>query len=177
MGAWHIKVQYSLSISHHYSDITTRESPITYTHISWHITLEMLTLVSILDEKNIETLNFISDCLNQNIVWSPKSVTQGTLIKFINSLRPRDAYMRHQSRPSLVQIMACRLCGTKPLSEPMLDYCKLDPWEHISVKFWSKYNNFHWRKCIWRCRLEDGGHLVSASMCQLTCRYKPGWFC
>ena len=32
-------------------------------------------------------------------------------------------------KPSLVQIMACRLLGTKPLSEPMLEYCKLDYWE------------------------------------------------
>ena len=30
--------------------------------------------------------------------------------------------------------MACRLIGAKPLSEPMLDYCQLDPCEHISVK-------------------------------------------
>ena len=29
--------------------------------------------------------------------------------EFINSLRPSDAYMRQQSRSSLVQIMACRL--------------------------------------------------------------------
>ena len=32
-----------------------------------------------------------------------------------------------QPRPSLVQITACRLFGDKPLSEPMLDYCQLDP--------------------------------------------------
>ena len=41
----------------------------------------------------------------------------------VSSLRPRDAYMRHQTKPSLVQIMACRLFGAKPLSEPMLWYC------------------------------------------------------
>ena len=29
--------------------------------------------------------------------------------------------------------MACRLDGTKPLSEPMLRYCELDPWEQTSV--------------------------------------------
>ena len=33
-------------------------------------------------------------------------------------LRPSNTYMRHQHRPSLVQIMACSF--TKPLSEPML---------------------------------------------------------
>ena len=42
----------------------------------------------------------------------------------INSLRPSDAYMHQQIRPSLVEIMACRLVGAKPLSEPMLEYCK-----------------------------------------------------
>ena len=36
----------------------------------------------------------------------------------LNSVRPSDAY--HQPRPKLVQIMACRLDGAKPLFEPML---------------------------------------------------------
>ena len=31
--------------------------------------------------------------------------------------------MRQLTTPSLVQIMACRLLGAKPLSEPMLAYC------------------------------------------------------
>ena len=33
----------------------------------------------------------------------------------VNSLRP------------ILQIMACRLAGAKPLSEPMLVYCQLEP--------------------------------------------------
>ena len=42
----------------------------------------------------------------------------------LNSLRPSDPYMRQQRRPSLVQMMACRLVGgTKPLSESMQEYC------------------------------------------------------
>ena len=35
----------------------------------------------------------------------------------------RVIHLRQQTRPSLVQIMACRLIGTKPSSEPMLAYC------------------------------------------------------
>ena len=31
--------------------------------------------------------------------------------------------------------MACRLDGAKPLSEPMLEYCKLAPMEQVLVKF------------------------------------------
>ena len=61
--------------------------------------------------------------------------------------------------------MACRLIGAKPLSEPMLEYCWLDPWEQTSVKSLSKFIHFHLRKCIWKCRLEKGGHFISASMC------------
>ena len=42
--------------------------------------------------------------------------------------------------------MACRLFGAKPLSEPIVDYYQLDPWEQISGKMDSKYNNFSCRK-------------------------------
>ena len=36
---------------------------------------------------------------------------------------------------ALVQIMACRLFGTKPLSKPMLGYCHLDPFEQTVGHF------------------------------------------
>ena len=35
------------------------------------------------------------------------------------------------------------LLGAKPLSELVLDYCKLHTLKQISVKFELKYNNFH----------------------------------
>ena len=44
--------------------------------------------------------------------------------------------------------MACRLVGAKPLSEPMLEYCSLDPYEQSSVKFKSELKHFHTRKCL-----------------------------
>ena len=34
-----------------------------------------------------------------------------------------------------------------------------------SVRSQSKFTYFHFRKCIWICRLENVGHLVSVSMC------------
>ena len=64
--------------------------------------------------------------------------------------------MRQYNITSLVQIMACRLFGAKPLSEPMLPYCQLDPKEHISVKFCLKLRSFHSRKCTGKCRLPKG---------------------
>ena len=60
--------------------------------------------------------------------------------------------------------MACGLDGAKPLSEPMLKYCLLDPWEQTLVKSQLKSRHFHSKKFIWKCRLENGGHCVSASM-------------
>ena len=66
--------------------------------------------------------------------------------------------------PSLVQIMACRLFGAKPLSEPMMLYSQLDRKEHISVKFYLKLKSCHSTKCTWKCLLRNSGHFVSASM-------------
>ena len=77
--------------------------------------------------------------------------------------------------PSLVQIMACRLFGDNPLSEPIMVYCQLKPKEHISMKFYLKFKGFHSRKCIWRCCLQNGGHLVSAPMCSVS--FIAVWSC
>ena len=81
----------------------------------------------------------------------------------LKSLRPSDAYMRHQRRPSLVQIMARRLIGAKPLSEPMLYHSQSGPYEQSS--FNSNFKHFHSRKYIWKCRLANVGHFVSTSLC------------
>ena len=58
-----------------------------------------------------------------------------------NSLRPSDAYIRQYTSRSLVQIVACLLSGTKPWSEPILQYSLHDPWKQLLVIFGSKYNN------------------------------------
>ena len=54
--------------------------------------------------------------------------------------------------------MFCRLVGTNPLFEPMLD-----------IVTWTLRNKFQWhfnrnsyifiKKCIWKCRPQNGGHL------------------
>ena len=82
-----------------------------------------------------------------------------------NSSTPSAAYMCRWTESALVQVMACRLFGAKPLPEPMFTFCQLDHQEHTSVKFESKYKTFNSRKCIWKCRLRNCGHLVSASVC------------
>ena len=69
-------------------------------------------------------------------------------------------------RPSLVKKMTCRPFSAMPLSEPSLDYCCLDAWEQISIKYVSKYNNFHIRKRVLKYRLHTNDHFVSDSMCK-----------
>ena len=71
----------------------------------------------------------------------------------INPSPPSAAYMHQWTGSSLVQVMACRLFGAKPLPEPIPAYCQLDSWKQISVKFESELYHFHSRKCIWKCRL------------------------
>ena len=66
----------------------------------------------------------------------------------VNSSRLSGAYMRQLTEPSLVQIMFCHLSGAKPLSEQVLVYCWLGPWEQHSVKLKSKFLHFHYRKCV-----------------------------
>ena len=69
----------------------------------------------------------------------------------INSSPPSAIYMCQWIRSTLVQIMACRLFGAKPLSKPMEGYCQLGPSKKMSVIFESKYKTFHSQKCIWKC--------------------------
>ena len=71
----------------------------------------------------------------------------------INWSPPSDAYMHQRIGSALVKIMACRLFGAKPLTEPKLPYCQLDSWEQFSVKFESEFSHFHSRKCTWKYRL------------------------
>ena len=87
-------------------------------------------------------------CVKYRMDWTTEMVVMDELsfarcevkpsIGWISSvdLSPRSAvYMRQWTGSALVQIMACRLVGAKPLSEPTLVYCLLGPWEQISVKF------------------------------------------
>ena len=102
--------------------------------------------------------NEISSLTHTPFQWLFCLITVG-----VDSFRPSDAYVS-VNWASLVQIMACRLVGAKPLSEPVLECCWLDPWEQTPVKSQSKFVNFHSRKFIRKCRLENGGLFASPSM-------------
>ena len=92
------------------------------------------------------------------------SASTGFELILIDTNPPSAAYMRRWTGSALIQIMACRLGGAKPLSKPMLTYCQLKPKEHISVKFYLKFGCFYSRNCVWTCRLRNGGHFVQGKM-------------
>ena len=75
-------------------------------------------------------------------------------VRKLNLAPPNAAYMRQWIRSALVQTIVCRLFGAKPLPEPMLGCCQLEP----------KYKTFHSRHCIWKYRLRKGGHFVQGEM-------------
>ena len=59
--------------------------------------------------------------------YTPQHTYQYTINVRLNSSPPSAAYLRRQIGSALFQVMACRLSGAKPLPEPMLTYCQLDP--------------------------------------------------
>ena len=69
--------------------------------------------------------------------------TRWSLFNHLNSFPPSAAYLRQLIGSALVQIMAWRLFGAKPLSKPMLGYCQLDPWEQTLVK-WALRITLQW---------------------------------
>ena len=60
--------------------------------------------------------------------------------------------------------MAWHLYGAKPLPEPMLTYHQVTYCEQASVKFESKYENFDWKKFIWKCHLQTVHHFTQEEM-------------
>ena len=91
---------------------------------------------------NICPLDNFSDFLNW-ILQYPKNAWRSRI--HVNlGLTHWDSKIGHRRFRS----MACRLFGTKPLSEAMLGYCQFDPYEQTWVKSWSKFKPFRGTKCI-----------------------------
>ena len=70
---------------------------------------------------------------NKKTITAPHAISWNK--KVINSSPPGATYMRQWIWNALVQIMACRLFGAKPLFKQMLGYCQVDPKEQTLVKF------------------------------------------
>ena len=81
-----------------------------------------------------------------------------------NSLRPSDAYMRHKTKPSLIQIVACRLAG----ASHHLKQCGvmwIGPWGTSFNIILVEIHHFHSRKCVWICRLQKIAANLSRPHC------------
>ena len=61
----------------------------------------------------------------------PGCSKEDEICSVINSSRPSDTCRCRSTKSSLVQIIVCCLFNIKPLSQPMLVNCELDPCEHI----------------------------------------------
>ena len=59
--------------------------------------------------------------------WIIEHQQKVKLANYTKLICPSAAYMHQWMRSALLQIMSCRLFGAKPLSQPMLGYCQLDP--------------------------------------------------
>ena len=88
------------------------------------------------------TLAFLDDTGIEITVNKLNQISLLISIYSANSSPHSTANMRQWIRSVLVQIMACRLFGAKPLSKPMLGYCQLDPQEQSSVKLYANTKHF-----------------------------------
>ena len=66
-------------------------------------------------------------------IYSVDQPAQGKK-KIFSQLESNDSIWHCRNLQTLVQVMACYLFGTKPLPEPMLNYCQLEPTKQNSVK-------------------------------------------
>ena len=70
------------------------------------------------------------------------------ILVFVNLSPTSASYMRRWTGSTLVQVMACRLFGTKPLLKAMLSYNQFNSREQISLKFESEFYHSISRKFI-----------------------------
>ena len=98
--------------------------------MSLDLTDDKSTLVQVMAWCHQATSHYLSQCWPRYL--SPYGITGP---QWVNSSPPSAAHTSQWIRSALFQIMACHLLGAKPLTQPMVDYCWLDPYEQTSVKF------------------------------------------
>ena len=114
--------------------------------------------VSHSDEKKKKWLDFMSKIL---YIFSEIFLRMCSLSCVINSLRPSDAYNLTIIGPDN---------GLSPGRRQAIIWTNagillIGPWGTNFSEILIGIHAFHSRKFIWKCRLRNGGHFVSASMC------------
>ena len=107
--------------------------------LSWN-TGTCMNYTTFADDLGMQGTRSLASILLEYSCYSTREVNYPA---FFNSSPLSATYMRQSIGSALVQIMACRLFGTKPLSEPILDYhlleLKKQTFSEISIKtqnFW-----------------------------------------
>ena len=83
----------------------------------------------------------------------------------VNSSRPGDAYMRQINQVIIVSGNGLASVWRQAITWNNVDFLSMGVTEDNLEKFKSNTNVFILRKCIWKCRLQNVGHSVLASMC------------
>ena len=93
----------------------------------------------------------------------------------LNPLRPTDGYMRQQNRSSLIQIMACRLCGVKPLFLKNTGLFLIVPLGTNLCEIQIKLRNLE-TKAFWKCHLQNYNNFLFSVNVLIEFMYLPGMF-
>ena len=82
-------------------------------HVLQHYTcsIQLLIISASIDHGSVQLCVIELDCMETRSYGD------------VNSSSPSATYMRQWIGSTLVQIMAFRFVGAKPISEPMLEYC------------------------------------------------------
>ena len=69
---------------------------------------------------------------------------------FFITLKTGKAYKHQWTGPSLIQVIPCHMCSTKPMPEPVVNYCQLHHQGETLKTFEQNQNvNIYITKCIW----------------------------
>ena len=116
----------------------------------YHIYIYIFHVIQLnesIDKDTESSLVGTASLISLGLFWQPLPQYMRTLqvssiaTALFNSSPPSAAYMRPWTGSALIQV-ACHLSRTKPLPEPMLTYCQLDPYEQTAGKFELKQNTF-----------------------------------
>ena len=113
----------------------------------------------------------------ENIFLATEISLFGRETHTLNTSRQSDICIS-KMRQALAQIMACLLLATRPLSEPLLAHCQLDPWQWQQTFNWNSgifiqqnaYENVvrkmsdisSWPECV---RLRNSSWWAGANFC------------
>ena len=118
------------------------------------------------------TGNGLAPNRRQAIIWANENLFNTHIILQAISLTSDDAKTFDELTNSWTKwSLFCRFIAI-PLYKISVNFTRfLDPRERTSMKFKLKCKYFLSRKFTWKCRLQNGDHVVSASVCYY--RYVP----